>query len=154
MPRRAQSGTAVLAAQPLVEGRFAAVGYCFGGMVVLELARNGVELAGVVSVHGSLHTSQRAQPKSVKAKILVCRGALDPHVPMSQVSAFVEEMNQAGADWQLIVYGGAMHGFTHTGDSQLPAVQYHLRSDIRSSIAIQDFFSELFSDNMKCFPID
>jgi len=154
MSRRGRSGLAVLASQTLVDGRFAAVGYCFGGMVVLELARSGFELAGVVSVHGSLDTSQRAQPKSVKAKILVCHGALDPHVPMEQVTAFAEEMNHAGADWQLIIYGGAMHGFTHDRGPKLPGVQYHLQTDIRSSDAMQNFFAELFRDDRKYPPID
>src|SRR5437879_2006671 len=85
-------GIGVLASQPRVDGRIAAVGYCFGGMTVLELARSGIDLAGVVSIHGSLATSRPAQPGSVKAKILVCHGALAPHVPMTQVDAFVEEM--------------------------------------------------------------
>jgi dienelactone hydrolase len=111
--QRARAGMEVLASQQWVDGRIAVVGYCFGGMAVLELARSGAELAGVVSVHGSFETSRPAEPESVRAKILVCHGALDPHVPMTQVSAFAEEMKRAGADWQLIVYGGAMHGFTH-----------------------------------------
>jgi len=80
----------------------------------------------------------------VKAKILVCHGALDPHVPMAQVSAFVEEMNSAGTDWQLILYGGAMHGFTHDVGATGPGVAYHAESDSRSSRAIERFFLELF----------
>jgi dienelactone hydrolase len=142
--QRARAGIEVLASQPRVDGRIAAVGYCFGGMTVLELARSGIELAGVVSVHGSLDTSSPAQPGSVKSKILVCHGALDPHVPMTQVSAFVEEMNRAGADWQLIIYGGAMHGFTHESGPTVPGVAYHAQSDARSAIAMQSFFVELF----------
>jgi len=142
--QRARAGIEVLASQPRVDGRLAAVGYCFGGMTVLELARSGMELAGVVSIHGSLDTPRPAQPESVKAKILVCHGALDPHVPMTQVSAFVEEMNRASADWQLIIYGGAMHGFTHEGEPNVPGVAYHAVSDARSAIAMQRFFVELF----------
>src|SRR5438270_46873 len=80
--QRARAGIDVLVAHPQVDGRVAAVGYCFGGMTVLELARSGVELAGVVSVHGSLHTSRSAQAGMLKTKILVCHGALDPHVPI------------------------------------------------------------------------
>jgi dienelactone hydrolase len=144
---RARAGSDVLAGQPQVDGRIAAVGYCFGGMTVLELARSGMDLAGVISVHGSLDTSRRAQPESVKAKILVCHGSLDPHVPMTQVTAFAEEMNRAGADWQLIVYGGAMHGFTHEDGPHLPGVAYHGQSDARSAGAIQSFFRELFGGN-------
>jgi dienelactone hydrolase len=142
--QRARAGIEVLASQPQVDGRMAAVGYCFGGMTVLELARSGTELAGVISVHGSLDTSRPAKPELVKARILVCHGALDPHVPMTQVSAFVEEMNRAGTDWQLIVYGGAMHGFTHEAGPHLPGVAYHAQSDARSAAAMQGFFVELF----------
>ncbi|HUC53356.1 MAG TPA: dienelactone hydrolase family protein [Candidatus Cybelea sp.] len=142
--QRARAGLAVLASQPQVDGRIAAVGYCFGGMTVLELARSGVDLAGVISVHGSLHTIEPAQPGLSNVKILVCQGALDPHVPMMEVSAFAEEMNRAGADWQLIVYGGAMHGFTHEEGPPVPGVAYHAPSDARSAAAIESFFRELF----------
>ena len=142
--QRARAGMDVVASHPQVDGRVAAVGYCFGGMTVLELARSGAEIAGVVSVHGSLHTSQPLQPGVARAKILVCHGASDPHVPMTQVGAFVEEMNHAGADWQLIVYGGAMHGFTHETGPRLPGVAYHALSDARSATAIEGFFVELF----------
>jgi dienelactone hydrolase len=145
--KRAQVGIEVLAAQPRVDGRIAAVGYCFGGMAVLELARSGMELAGVISIHGSLGTSRPAQPESVRAKILVCHGALDPHVPMTHVSAFVEEMNHAGADWQVIVYGGAMHGFTHEAGPPAPGVAYHAQADARSAGAMQSFFMELFGSD-------
>ena len=141
---RAQAGLEVLASQPLVDGRMAAVGYCFGGMTVLELARSGEELAGVVSVHGSLDTPQPAQAGSVKAKILVCHGAIDPHVPMAHINGFMEEMNGASADWQLIVYGGAMHGFTHETGPHLPGVAYNAAADARSSAAIREFLGELF----------
>lgn len=144
---RARAGIEQLAAQPLVDGRIAAVGYCFGGMTVLELARSGMELAGVISVHGSLDTSRPAGPQMVKAKILVCHGALDPHVPMMHVSAFVEEMNRAGADWQLIVYGGAMHGFTHEAGPLASGVAYHPQADARSAAAMQSFFIELFGSD-------
>ncbi len=113
--QRARAGIEVLAGHPQVDGRLAAVGYCFGGMTVLELAREGVDLAGVVSIHGSLKTSRPAQAATVKAQVLACHGALDPHVPAIDVTAFVEEMNRAGVDYQFIVYGGAMHGFYAPG---------------------------------------
>ena len=142
----AKAGIDILRDHPQVDGRLAAVGYCFGGMTVLELARSGLELAGVVSVHGSLETRWPALPDTIKAKILVCHGAVDPHVPTAQVTAFADEMTNARADWQLIVYGGAMHGFTHeTATGGTPGVAYHRPSDIRSSKAIQSFFEELFS---------
>jgi dienelactone hydrolase len=142
--RRASAGIELLAAHPQVDGRIAAVGYCFGGMTVLESARSGAKLAGVVSVHGSLATSRPAQPEVVKAKILVCHGALDPHVPMTHVTAFAEEMNRAGADWEVIIYGSAMHGFTHETGPHAPGVAYHAQSDARSAAAMRSFFAELF----------
>jgi dienelactone hydrolase len=143
--RRAQSGIDVLASHPRVDGRLAAVGYCFGGMVALELARGGVDLGAVVSVHGSLAATAPAEPGSVKNRILVCHGALDPHAPPSQVAGFLEEMNRAGADYQLIVYGGAMHGFTHEAAVQpVNGVAYHALADRRSSRAIHVFLQEVF----------
>jgi dienelactone hydrolase len=145
---RAQAGIDVLASHPQVDGRLAAVGYCFGGMTVLELARNGIDLAGVVCVHGSLSTTRPAQPDSIKPRIMVCHGALDPHGPPAHVLAFIDEMNHAAADWQLSLYGGAMHGFTHeTATGQTPGVMYHAASDARSSAAIQRFLDDLFSAN-------
>jgi dienelactone hydrolase len=128
----------------------AAVGYCFGGMAVLELARAGANLLGVVSVHGSLHSPAPAKPGSIKAKVLVHHGALDPHVPMGRVSEFVEEMTHAGADWQLVLYGGAMHGFTHekaTG-RETPGVAYDALTDARSSAAIDLFLREIFGQHV------
>jgi dienelactone hydrolase len=134
--QRAAAGLAVLKANADPE-KVAAVGYCFGGMTVLELARSGVALAGVVSVHGTLKTTQPAAVSTVRAKVLVCHGALDPHVPMTQVTAFGEEMTAAGVDWQLIMYGGARHGFTHAGED------YNAVADARSSAAIESFLSEV-----------
>jgi dienelactone hydrolase len=143
--RRAQLAIDILSRHPQVDGRIAAVGYCFGGMTVLELARSGAVLAGSVSVHGSLETPQPAEPSAVQGKILVCHGALDPHVPMTQVTAFTEEMKRAGVDYQLLIYGRAMHGFTHeTATGQQPGVAYHALTDVRSSAAIGAFFGEIF----------
>jgi dienelactone hydrolase len=140
--QRALAGVNVLASHRQVNGQIAAVGYCFGGRTVLELARNGADLAGVISVHGSLETPQPARPGEIKAKILVCHGSLDPHVPTEQVTAFIEEMNASGPDYQLIVYGGAMHGFTHDSGPQAPGVAYHASSDRRSFTAIKSFLAE------------
>jgi dienelactone hydrolase len=144
LSRRAAAGLEVLRSHPMVDGRLAAVGYCFGGMTALELARSGAELMAVVSVHGTLKTTQRCRPGAVKARILVCHGALDPHVPMAQVNDFISEMTDAATDWQLIVYGGALHGFTHEGDSPMPGVAYNASADARSRIAIRNFLSEAY----------
>jgi dienelactone hydrolase len=144
--RRAQAGIDRLASHPRVDGRLAAVGYCFVGMTVLELARSGIELTDVVSIHGNLKTTRPAQCSMAKAKVLVCHGALNPHVPMADVAAFIEEMNSAAVERQLIVYGDAMHGFTHENASafKVPGVAYHAQADARSSAATELFFAELF----------
>ena len=143
---RAEAGVHVLKSHALVDGRLAAVGYCFGGMAVLELARCGANLAGVVSVHGSLETSRRAQRGDIQAKILVCHGARDPYAPMTHVTAFADEMIHAGVDWQLVTYGEAMHGFTHeAATGQQAGVAYHALTDRRSATAIQAFLNELFA---------
>jgi dienelactone hydrolase len=142
-----QAAIEILSSRPEVDGRIAAVGYCLGGLIVLEYARSGAAISGAVSVHGNLETTSPAAPSAIQARILVCHGALDPHAPMSQVAVFAEEMKNAGADYQLIVYGNAMHGFTHeTATGQQPGVQYHAQSDARSSTAIQTFFEELFDE--------
>jgi dienelactone hydrolase len=150
LSHRAMVGVNVLASHRSVNGSIAAVGYCFGGRTALELARSGAELAGAISVHGSLETANPARPGEVKAKILVCHGAIDPHVPTKQVTEFIEEMNAAGTDFQLNVYGGAMHGFTHDVGPQAPGVAYHALSDKRSFLAIKAFLGEIFGADVSC----
>jgi dienelactone hydrolase len=143
--RRAQAAIDVLAARPGIAGDLAAVGYCFGGMAVLELARAGSPIAGVASVHGSLRTDRPARRGTVRTRILVCHGGSDPHVPSADVHGFVEEMTAAEADWQLTVYGGALHGFTHDADTgQTPGVAYHATADARSRTEIRSFLTDLF----------
>lgn len=142
--RRGQAGLAALSGCPEVGQSRAAVGFCFGGLAVLALARAGADLAGVVSIHGSLATSQPAEPGTVLPKVLVCHGALDPHVPMDDVVAFTEEMIRAGGDWQVAVYGHAMHGFTHTHavPGAAPGVAYEPLTDSRSFAAARTFLAE------------
>lgn len=145
--RRGQAGLTALSDCPDTDGRLAAVGFCFGGMAVLALARLGEPLAGVASIHGSLAASRPAEPGSVRARVLVCHGALDPHVPLGDVSAFAQEMDRAGADWQLIMYGGAQHGFTHRHASPgaTPGVAYNALADRRSFAATRTFLTEIFA---------
>jgi len=145
--RRGQAGLDALSRCPGTDGRLAAVGFCFGGLAVLALARAGAGLAGVASIHGSLATSRPAQPGAVRARVLVCHGAEDPHVPLADVTGFAGEMNQAGADWQLIMYGGAQHGFTHsrTTPGAIPGVAYHPLADARSFTAVRTFLTEAFA---------
>jgi dienelactone hydrolase len=144
MVRRARAGLAALTASPGTSGPVAAVGFCFGGLTALQLARSGADLAAVVSMHGSLATRAPAQPGSVRAKVLACHGAADPHVPLSDVTAFAGEMDAAGADWQLIMYGGAQHGFTHAHaqPGEMPGVAYHEPTDRRSFAAARDLLAE------------
>lgn len=142
--RRGQAGLAALAGCPEVAGPMAAVGFCFGGMAALALARSGADLAAVVSIHGSLATSAPARPGTVTAKVLACHGAADPHVPPADVAAFAEEMNRAEADWQLVMYGRALHGFTHRHavPGATPGVGYDRLADDRSFAAARAFLAE------------
>ena len=94
-------------------GRIAAIGYCFGGAVVLHGARVGMPLAAVVSFHGSLGSFRKPAPGSVKARVLVCHGAADSLVPEAEVTAFKAEMDAAKADYRFVAYPGALHGFTN-----------------------------------------
>jgi dienelactone hydrolase len=145
--RRARAGLAELAHCGSATEPFAAVGFCFGGLAALTLARAGAALAAAVSIHGSLASARPAQPGAVKARVLACHGALDPHVPMADVNGFAEEMDRAGADWQLNIYGGAMHGFTHQHAvaGAVPGVAYHRLADERSFAATRAFLAEALS---------
>jgi dienelactone hydrolase len=128
--------------------RIAAIGYCFGGTGVLELARAGADLAGVISFHGGLGAAEgmEADAGGVKARILVCHGAADPHVPAAEVAAFQNEMTAAKADWQFIAYADAVHAFTQkmAGDDPSKGAAYQEAADRRSWAHMKLFFSELF----------
>ncbi len=126
--------------------RVAAIGYCFGGTTVLELARSGAAVAGVVSFHGTLDTPDPNDAKNIKAKVLVLTGADDPNVPPNQIMAFADEMRKAGVDWQLVMYGGAVHSFTNpqSGNDPSKGVAYNEKADKRSWQAMKDFFGEIF----------
>ena len=146
---RAKAGLDTLAARAEVDPeRLAAIGYCFGGFVALELARMGAPIAGAVSFHGALETGAPAQPGTVSAKVLVCHGSGDPLVPPEQVAGFQKEMEAAGADWQFIAYGGAVHSFAIPGSDAhgIPGVAYHGPSDRRSWAAMRAFFGEIFGE--------
>jgi dienelactone hydrolase len=128
--------------------KIAAIGYCFGGTGVLELARSGADIAGVVSFHGGLGAGEgmTADSGSLKARILVCHGADDPYVPAAEVAAFEEEMRNANADWQLIAYGNSVHAFTQkmAGDDNSKGAAYNEKADQRSWEAMKQFFDEIF----------
>ncbi len=147
MRARAKAGLAELQKHPLTDPeRIAAIGYCFGGGTVLELARSGADIAGVVSFHGNLDTPNLDDAKNIKGKVLVLHGADDPLVPVEQVLTFATEMQQAGVDWQLVNYGGAVHAFTNpeAGNDPAKGTAYNAQADRRSFTAMQLFFAELF----------
>jgi dienelactone hydrolase len=147
MRRRAQAALQVLATNKMVDPKkIAAIGYCFGGGVALELARSGADLAGVASFHGNLDTPNPADAKNIKGKILVMHGGSDPYVTADQVTAFQKEMNDAGVDWELNVYGGAVHGFSNpdNGNDVSKGAAYNAKADQRSWEAMRQFFAEIF----------
>ena len=127
--------------------RLAAIGYCLGGTFALELARAGAPLRGVVTFHGGLETQCPAGLGQVKAKILVCTGADDPSVPVAHVNTFADEMTKAGADWQIVSYGGTMHGFTYADAASrgIAWIAYNQLADKRSWQAMRSFFEEIFA---------
>ena len=128
----------------------AAIGYCFGGGIVLQMARLGLDLDAVVSFHGSLATGSPARPGTVKARILVCDGAQDRLVTPAQIQAFHREMKMARADYKFISYPGAQHSFTNPeADSyakkfNIP-VGYNKAADLRSWLHMQEFLKESFN---------
>ena len=125
--------------------RIAAIGYCFGGTAVIELARSGAELAGVVSFHGGLDSPAPADGKNIRCKVLALHGGDDPFVPEKDLAAFEAEMRAANVDWQLVKYGGAVHSFTDwKATGSMKGAQYNERADRRSWEAMRQFFSELF----------
>jgi len=131
--------------------RIAAIGYCFGGAVVLHMARIGTDLDGVVSFHGNLSSLHRPAPGSVKAKVLVCHGADDSLIPPEQVESFKGEMEEAGVDYRFISYPGARHSFTNP-DADRYAVEFGLplaynpEADARSWKDMQEFLAGIFKE--------
>jgi len=145
---RAQAALQTLAAAPRVDPkRLGAIGFCFGGTTILELAYSGADLAGVVSFHGGLPRPQPGDLERLKARILVLHGADDPHVPAADMAAFEQAMRQAGADWQMVCFGGAVHSFTNpaAGNDKAAGVAYDARAARRSWRYMQDFFREIFA---------
>lgn len=143
---RLAASLAALRAQKNVDpGKLGAIGFCFGGTGVLELARSGAAVKGVVSFHGGLKTPAPAREGEIKAKVLVCHGADDPSVSNEDLLGFMKEMREAKADWQLNAYGGAVHAFTQKSANTPGRAQYHEEAAKRSWEAMKAFFAECFA---------
>jgi dienelactone hydrolase len=143
----------LLAAHPTVEpDNISAIGYCFGGAVVLNMARQGLDLDGVASFHGSLATQSPATPDAIKARLLVLHGADDPFIPPEHVAGFKEEMKAANADLRFIAYPGAVHAFTNpdataTGEKFELPLRYDAEADRRSWEELSRFLTALYGEN-------
>lgn len=151
MVTRAQAGIAQMLATGLVDAsRTAAIGYCFGGSVSQALAFSGASLLGVVSFHGNLLPVPADAATKVKAKILVCHGAIDPFISKEEIGAFTKALEGAKLDYQFISYSGAVHAFTNPGADKLGAannipIAFNAVADARSWAHMQDFFEEIFA---------
>lgn len=146
MRKRTQAALEVLKRQPGVDvARLGAIGFCFGGGAVLELARDGAPLKAFVSFHGNLDTPDPQDARQIVAPVLVLHGADDPAVPQEQVDAFVAEMKAAEVDWQLVSYGGAVHSFTNPQANVPGRNQYHPVVAARAFKAMNDLLDEVFA---------
>lgn len=144
--QRVNAGLACLRQQRLVDApRVGAIGYCFGGTAVIELARSGADVRGVVSFHGGLDSPTPSDGKNIKCRVLALHGADDPFESAADLSAFEAEMRAGGVDWELVKYGGAVHSFTDwNADGSLKGAQHNERADRRSWAAMREFFDDLF----------
>lgn len=147
LQRRINAALYAVRLMPWVDdGKIAAIGFCFGGLCVLDLARTGADIAGVVSFHGLLQAPDNIEKPDIKAKVLVLHGHDDPMVPPEQVAELQQELTTAGADWQIHVYGDTMHAFTNpvANDPDFGTV-YQPLADGRSWQSMKNFLAELFA---------
>ncbi len=148
MRERIGSAMDVLKKHPLVEAsKLAAIGYCFGGTTVLELARSGADVKGVASFHGALATPDLQDAKNIKSKVLVCHGAADTFVPGDEVAAFKKEMADAGVDLRFESFEGAVHSFTvkEAGDDPSKGMAYSADADAKSWSILTEFLKQIFA---------
>ena len=144
---RVLRGLEILRAQKEVDpAKIMAAGYCFGGTGVIELARAGADVQAVVSFHGGLDSPTPADGKNIKTKVLALQGADDPYVKAADIAAFQNEMRTNNVDWQMTVYGGAVHSFTEVGAGSdvKTGAAYNPKADERSFAAFTDLVNELF----------
>ncbi len=144
---RILSGVNAFKTNPLIDqNRLGAIGFCFGGLCALDLARTGIDLKGVVSFHGALQPPQHHQEKTIRAKILVLHGHNDPGIPPEKVCLFEDEMDRSKADWQVHIYGNTVHGFTNPEANDVAAgIVYSEKAAKRSMQSMVSFFKECFA---------
>lgn len=144
---RAKAALELLSKQEMVApDKLGAIGYCFGGTTVLELARTGADVKGVVSFHGSLATPNPKDAENIKGKVLICHGADDRFESPAEIAEFQESMRDAKVDWQMNIYSGAVHAFTNPDADRhgIPGIAYNKNADSRSWEAMKAFFHEIF----------
>lgn len=149
---RAEAARTALARHDTVDAaKLAAIGYCFGGTTALELARTGAELSAVVSFHGGFPNERPEDAANIKARVLVCHGAADTLVSLTQLANFERDMRQASVDWQVHVYGGAAHGFTNPEliGAGLSDLAYHEAADRRSWAAMLGLLEDAFAVTLR-----
>lgn len=144
---RANAGIKHLKKHKLVDkDKIAAVGYCFGGGTVIQLAYGGTDINGIVSFHGSLPAADESSSGKIKTRMLIAHGNADSFIPRETVTKFQDTLDKVGADWSMITYGNAKHGFTNkdAGKRGMDALQYNAYADKHSWRAMQDFFTDIF----------
>lgn len=132
-------------AAPADGSKVGAIGFCFGGLIVLELARSGDDVAAVVSFHGVLTLDSPAENRPIRTRVLALHGDDDPHVPPAQVQAFETEMRAAKADWQLVRFGGAAHSFMDPNAKMAGSAMYDPKVARRAYAMMKDFLAEAFA---------
>jgi dienelactone hydrolase len=144
---RAMAGIRYLKNHKLVDAnRIAAIGYCFGGGTVIQLAYSGLDINGIVSFHGSLPVADESAFGKIKTRMLIAHGNADPFIPREIVTKFQDTLDKADADWNMITYGNVLHSFTNPkSDSRgMAALKYDKQADEHSWQAMQHFFKDIF----------
>ena len=147
--RRANLALEQLRSHPQVDAqKLAAIGYCFGGATVMQMAYSGVDLEGVVSFHGSLPPATPEQAAEVKGRVLIAHGDADGFVPPDRIKAFLKALSDAGVDWEMDIYAGAQHGFTnpYADGYGMDGLAYQEQADRRSWMRMLAFLEELFEE--------
>ncbi len=146
---RASGAFEAFALLPAVDAsRIAAIGYCFGGTMALELARSGADLCGIAGFHSGLATSRPEDAANIRGRVLVCLGADDPRIDAGQRNAFEDEMRAGGVQWEMMVFGKVVHSFTNPDADRLGRpdfARYDARADHRSWAALTELLGEVFA---------